>query len=57
MLKAGRISAREIVERSGVTPAAFSYHLKLWNTKTIDTPGVSENRGNLKAGKGREDPF
>lgn len=29
MLKGGRISAGEIAERMGLTPAALSYHLKL----------------------------
>jgi DNA-binding transcriptional ArsR family regulator len=29
MLKGGRLSAGEIAERMGLTPAALSYHLKL----------------------------
>ena len=29
MLKCGRLSAGEIAERMGLTPAALSYHLKL----------------------------
>jgi DNA-binding transcriptional ArsR family regulator len=29
MLKPGRLSAGEIAERMGLTPAALSYHLKL----------------------------
>lgn len=29
MLKSGRLSAGEIAEKLGVTPAALSYHLKL----------------------------
>lgn len=29
MLKGGRLSAGEIAERMGITPAALSYHLRL----------------------------
>jgi DNA-binding transcriptional ArsR family regulator len=35
MLKGGRLSAGEIAEKMGLTPAALSYHLKLLKSANL----------------------
>ena len=43
MLKDGRMSAGEIAERLGVTPAALSYHLKLLKNADLVMEYKSKN--------------
>lgn len=43
MLKDGRMSAGEIAERLGVTPAALSYHLKLLKNTDLVMEYKSKN--------------
>ena len=43
MLKGGRLSAGEIAERLGVTPAALSYHLKLLKSADLVMEYKSKN--------------
>ena len=43
MLKDGRLSAGEIAERMGVTPAALSYHLKLLREADLVVEYKSKN--------------
>ena len=43
MLKNGRLSAGEIAERMGVTPAALSYHLKLLREADLVVEYKSKN--------------
>lgn len=43
MLKDGRLSAGEIAERLGVTPAALSYHLKLLKEADLVVEYKSKN--------------
>ncbi len=43
MLKDGRLSAGEIAERLGVTPAALSYHLKLLREADLVVEYKSKN--------------
>ena len=43
MLKNGRLSAGEIAEKMGVTPAALSYHLKLLREADLVVEYKSKN--------------
>lgn len=43
MLKEGRLSAGEIADRLGVTPAALSYHLKLLKNADLVMEYKSKN--------------
>lgn len=43
MLKDGRLSAGEIAERLGITPAALSYHLKLLKNADLVIEYKSKN--------------
>lgn len=43
MLKGGRLSAGEIAERMGLTPAALSYHLKLLKSADLVIEYKSKN--------------
>jgi DNA-binding transcriptional ArsR family regulator len=43
MLKDGRLSAGEIAEKMGVTPAALSYHLKLLREADLVVEYKSKN--------------
>ncbi len=43
MLKDGRLSAGEIAEKMGITPAALSYHLKLLKEADLVVEYKSKN--------------